>query len=165
MRSAPARVMLGTTLSLVLIACSPTVGSVTSVTIDGGDRSVVAGESLALSATVTTTGDASDAVSWSSGDGSVATIDANGELTALAPGTTTITATSSAHPSKSDTITLTVDPPGVHWTRQFGTSSDDRARSVATDSNGNIYTTGYTEGNLEGTNAGDVDAFIRKYGP
>lgn len=47
------------------------------------------------------------------------------------------------------------------WTRQFGTASDDMAYGVATDTSGNIYMTGTTDGGLDGnTNAGDRDAFI-----
>ena len=51
------------------------------------------------------------------------------------------------------------------WTKQLGTSSDDYASGVATDSSGNIYVTGYTEeGGLDGnTSAGDYDLFVVKY--
>ena len=34
--------------------------------------------------------------------------------------------------------------PNFEWVRQFGSSEDDRARDIATDSAGNIYVTGYT---------------------
>jgi len=50
------------------------------------------------------------------------------------------------------------------WTKQFGTSSDDSARGVATDSSGNVYVTGRTSGGLDGnTSAGGFDLFVVKY--
>ena len=50
----------------------------------------------------------------------------------------------------------------VLWTQQFGTSANDYAISIATDSTG-VYVTGHTFGGLSGTNAGETDAFVRKY--
>ena len=50
------------------------------------------------------------------------------------------------------------------WTKQFGTSSSDAAYGVATDSSGNVYVTGYTQGGLDGnTSAGGNDLFVVKY--
>ncbi len=50
------------------------------------------------------------------------------------------------------------------WTKQLGTSSDDRGIGVTTDSSGNIYVTGETRGNLDGnTNSGGKDIFLVKY--
>ena len=52
----------------------------------------------------------------------------------------------------------------LQWTRQFGTSSDDRGQAVALDASGNVYITGYTLGGLDGnTSSGSYDAFLRKY--
>ena len=50
------------------------------------------------------------------------------------------------------------------WTKQLGTSSDDYANGVATDSSGNVYVTGDTYGGLDGnTSAGYNDLFVVKY--
>mgnify|MGYP000022815785 CR=1 FL=1 len=50
------------------------------------------------------------------------------------------------------------------WTKQLGTSSDDVANGVATDSSGNVYVTGWTNGGLDGnTSAGEYDLFVVKY--
>ncbi|OPY68687.1 MAG: Beta-propeller repeat protein [Syntrophorhabdaceae bacterium PtaU1.Bin034] len=57
------------------------------------------------------------------------------------------------------------DPSGMkQWTKLLGTSVDEEATSVAVDSSGYIYVTGYTDGNLDGqANAGKDDIFIAKY--
>ena len=50
------------------------------------------------------------------------------------------------------------------WTKLLGTSVDEKGYGIAVDSSGNVYVTGYTEGDLVGnTNAGDWDIFIAKY--
>jgi hypothetical protein len=49
------------------------------------------------------------------------------------------------------------------WIQQFGTSGVDSSNGIATDSNGDIYLTGSTSGNLEGVNAGYFDAWVTKY--
>lgn len=51
----------------------------------------------------------------------------------------------------------------VLWTRQFGTFTIDDALSVAVDNSGNALVAGGTRGDLEGTNVGFVDAYVRKY--
>ena len=50
------------------------------------------------------------------------------------------------------------------WTKQLGTSSDDQGLGVTTDSSGNIYVTGLTDGRLDGnTISGGSDIFLVKY--
>jgi hypothetical protein len=49
------------------------------------------------------------------------------------------------------------------WTKQLGTSQTDHAHGIATDSSGNVYVTGNTSGDLDGSNAGSYDLFVVKY--
>ena len=49
-------------------------------------------------------------------------------------------------------------------TKQLGTSSDDRAYGVATDSSANVYVPGHTYAGLDGnSSAGGSDLFLVKY--
>ena len=78
-------------------------------------------------------------------------------------------ASGACKPAPSTTTTTTVPPastttiPVITWARQFGTDSSDSANSVSTDASGNVYVAGDTYGALLGPNAGDTDAFVRKY--
>ena len=50
------------------------------------------------------------------------------------------------------------------WTKQLGSSGWDWGNGVTTDSSGNIYVTGYTNGGLDGnTNSGYGDIFLVKF--
>jgi hypothetical protein len=49
------------------------------------------------------------------------------------------------------------------WTRQLGSTGTDESFSVSADGLGNVYVSGHTDGSLDGTNAGAIDAFIGKY--
>jgi hypothetical protein len=50
------------------------------------------------------------------------------------------------------------------WTKQLGTSGNETANGVATDSSGNVYVTGFTGGGLDGnTELGSWDIFLVKY--
>lgn len=49
------------------------------------------------------------------------------------------------------------------WLRQFGTTVFDEAYGVTTDSAGNVYATGWTQGDLGGPNAGLYDIWVVKY--
>jgi hypothetical protein len=51
----------------------------------------------------------------------------------------------------------------LQWSQQIGTSAYDDCWGVATDSLGNVYISGATEGNLGGTSSGLRDAYIAKY--
>ena len=65
---------------------------VTGITINQGDKTLDIGGTYTYTATVTPTNATNKAVEWNSSNASVATIDQNGKVTALAVGTTNITA-------------------------------------------------------------------------
>ena len=49
------------------------------------------------------------------------------------------------------------------WAKQFGNDLLVEGISITADSSGNAYVTGYVKGDLFGTNAGVIDAFVAKY--
>lgn len=157
-------------VATALVGCPNQVAPppVAGVTVLGGDRTLVTGESADLTAAVSPPG-AHAGLTWESEEPAVATVDGAGTtaaVTAVAPGTTTVTATSTSDPGKADAITVTVVAPGaVLWTRQFGTNSADFATGVAADAHGGAFVAGSTDGALVGSSAGDGDAFVRAYGP
>ncbi|HEY9824141.1 MAG TPA: SBBP repeat-containing protein, partial [Stenomitos sp.] len=51
------------------------------------------------------------------------------------------------------------------WVKQLGTPGADYSYDVATDSNGNVFISGRTNGALEGTYKGQFDAWVAKYSP
>jgi len=67
----------------------------------------------------------------------------------------------------SDIFISKYSPDGTKiWTRLLGTGNSDNANAIATGSDGSIYVSGVTGGNLDGqTNSGQTDAFISKYSP
>jgi hypothetical protein len=66
-------------------------------------------------------------------------------------------------PAERDVFVRKYDQDGNElWTTQFGTSAYDSSGSVAIDASGDVIVAGSTTGALEGANAGEVDAFLRK---
>lgn len=51
----------------------------------------------------------------------------------------------------------------LQWVNQYGTPDYEWSWSVATDSQNNVYTTGWTLGDLGGPNAGSYDVYLTKY--
>ncbi|MCK5852540.1 SBBP repeat-containing protein [bacterium] len=64
-----------------------------------------------------------------------------------------------------DNIIMKFDSFGSHlWTRIFGSVTVEEIFDVTTDSNDNIFVTGYTLGEFDGqTNSGNADIFLSKY--
>ena len=85
------------------------------ITIKAADdaTSVEKGETLQLTATVSPEDATDKSVSWSSSDENVATVDADGLVTAVAAGDVTITATTSGNQSADIKLTVTVATTGV----------------------------------------------------
>ncbi len=48
------------------------------------------------------------------------------------------------------------------WTQMWGTEGSDEANGVAVSSDGEIFVTGYTDGDLDGENAGGNDIYLAK---
>ena len=83
-----------------------------SVAVSGSNYDIYAAEgfnALSFAAEVTLPADKTDAtVTWSSSDSKVATVDAEGHVTGVGAGKATITATSNADNTKSDSVEVTV---------------------------------------------------------
>ena len=79
------------------------VAASSKVKVNVAKTDLVVGESIVATTDVTPAG---DSVVWASSDSSIATVDANGQIVAVAAGSTRITATSSR--GASDSVTITV---------------------------------------------------------
>jgi len=60
-------------------------------------------------------------------------------------------------------IALSFTPSRSQQVIQFGTSGNDEAYGITSDTTNAVYVTGYTSGALFGTSAGYDDVFVRKY--
>lgn len=83
--------------------------SITSVTLNISEVTLPVGGSIGAAATVVTEGFAPKTLTWNSSDEDVATVDASGNITAVATGSATITATSTFDSTKTATISVTVE--------------------------------------------------------
>lgn len=82
--------------------------AVESVTLNESVRSMETGDKTQLVATVTPNNAAQKSVTWESDDETVATVDKNGNVTAVGPGSAQITVKSHSNVSKTDTCSITV---------------------------------------------------------
>ena len=140
----------------------PTPVAVSEVTLDQAELALTEGESVTLVATVKPDDAADKTVTWSTSDASIATVDANGKVTAIKAGTATImakagekTATCNVtvngipvasitlnktkvtlHPGETDTLVATISPDNTSDQTITWTSSYPAA--VTVDDNGKI---------------------------
>ncbi|MBR5063301.1 MAG: Ig-like domain-containing protein, partial [Bacteroidales bacterium] len=91
--------------------CDEGITSVTSVNLNKVSITLNAGDTETLTATVSPSSATSKAITWSSGDTGVATVNDNGKVTAVAAGTTIIVATAQTG-GKTAVCTVTVNPSG-----------------------------------------------------
>jgi hypothetical protein len=129
------------------------------VSIQEGDQTLREGRTVLLTATVA--GRIDPSVTWEHEDAAVAVVEGFGAtavVTAVAPGSTTITVRSAVGAERSDGIVVTVEPSGVlEWGRQVGTGSGEDARAVALDAAGDVI----VAGSVGTANTAD-DAFVMK---
>ena len=155
------------TVTVTAAATEPEVVPVTGVTLNQTAVTLDIDQSITLTATVAPENATNKAVRWASDKTDVATVDANGKVTAVAAGTASITVTT-ADGDKSATCTVTVtaaatepDPP-VHehtWSTEWTTDADshwhectgegcdevkDKAAHSDGNSDGKCDTCGYT---------------------
>jgi uncharacterized protein YjdB len=90
-----------------------------ALTINPATVALVVNSTVQLTANIVN--QANQAVTWSTSDDTLASVNANGLVTALKPGTTKITATRVATPGVSNSATITITPPPIGVTVSPGT--------------------------------------------
>ncbi|MCI3922149.1 S-layer homology domain-containing protein [Paenibacillus sp. TRM 82003] len=104
-------VVAGASVDVGAIALTMSPIALTGVAIDGGDFAMIVGDApRQLTATVQPANASDKAVAWSSNRTDVATVNASGEVAAIAPGFAVITVTT-ADGSFTDSVNVTVAPP------------------------------------------------------
>ncbi len=109
--------------------------NVESVTLDKTEGVLTVGNTVTVTATVTPDTAINASVTWSSSDEAIATVDSEGKITAVAPGTATITATSDSNPDASAAYAVTVQAKKVVTPASTKTSSKSSSSSAGNSSN------------------------------
>ena len=99
--------MLMLTFAIVLVGCGGTDNSPKTITI-AGDRTVQEGKTVQLTATVAPEA-AVQTVTWTSARADIASVNASGLVTGVKVGATVITATSTADPTVTGQVRVTVE--------------------------------------------------------
>ncbi|MCI5953644.1 MAG: LysM peptidoglycan-binding domain-containing protein [Lachnospiraceae bacterium] len=138
-------------ISVTGITMSPTTGTLTT-----------AGSTLQLTATVSPSNATNPAVTWSSGNTSVATVDATGKVTAVANGTATITVkTTDGNKTATATITVTISGTGDNGSTEDNGGTGDSGSTGdngSTGDSGSIGDNGSTGDNGGTGNQGNTNA-------
>lgn len=104
-------VLIAVFSAVTFVACNTDVVPVRSVTLTIDSTYMKVGENKTLYVTVRPADAADTSVTWTSSDESIATVDANGKVSAVAQGTATITVTSNFDNTKKATCTVKVVDP------------------------------------------------------
>lgn len=109
--------------------------NVESITLDKTEGVLTVGNTVTVTATVTPDTATNASVTWSSSDEAIATVDSEGKITAVAPGTATITATSDSNPDASAAYAVTVQAKKVVAPASTKTSSKSNSGYAGSSSN------------------------------
>ena len=109
--------------------------NVESITLDKTEGVLTVGNTVTVTATVTPDTATNASVTWSSSDETIATVDSEGKITAVAPGTATITATSDSNPDASAAYAVTVQAKKVVTSTSTKTSSKSNSGNTGRSSN------------------------------
>jgi uncharacterized protein YjdB len=101
----------GDKTAICTVTVKKNVVAVESITLDKSSLELTEGETATIIATVKPDNATNKTVTWSSSNASVASVDANGTVTAVAEGSATITAKAG---DKSATCTVTVKKNGMN---------------------------------------------------
>ena len=126
------------------IVNAPTVVSVTVT--PGSVDPLDIGQTIQLTAVVQVQNGASQAVTWSSSAPTIASVNGNGLVTAVANGQATITATSIQNSARSGSVTITVSPPGI-----IGVTLNSGSRTLGVGQSFTLVATVDATGNLART--------------
>ena len=109
--------------------------NVESVTLDKTEGVLTVGNTVTVTAAVTPDTATNASVTWTSSDEAIATVDSEGKITAVAPGTATITATSDSNPDASAAYEVTVQAKKVVTSTSTKTSSKSNSGYAGSSSN------------------------------
>ena len=109
--------------------------NVESVTLDKTEGVLTVGNTVTVTATVTPDTATNASVTWTSSNKAIATVDSEGKITAVAPGTATITATSDSNPDANATYAVTVQAKKVVAPTSTKTSSKSNSGNTGRSSN------------------------------
>ena len=109
--------------------------NVEGITLDKTEGVLTVGNTVTVTATVTPDTATNASVTWTSSNEAIATVDSEGKITAVAPGTATITATSDSNPDASAAYAVTVQAKKVVTSTSTKTSSSNSGAAAAAPSN------------------------------
>ena len=109
--------------------------NVEGITLDKTEGVLTVGNTVTVTATVTPDTATNASVTWTSSDEAIVTVDSEGKITAVAPGTATITATSDSNPDASAAYAVTVQAKKVVTSTSTKTSSKSNSGNTGSSSN------------------------------